>query len=91
MALAARPRQSRNPLPVQVEQSNVAVIVRDRDHPTGGHHEPIHGGICPDGGKGGAHVAQLPHLDGAVVRTGHDLVVAGEDRRGDAPGRKTGF
>lgn len=78
MTLPTRSRQPSDPLPVQIEQPDVAVVVRYGNHSPGRHGQPIDGRVRPDGGQSRAHVAQLPHLDRTVIGTGDHFVVAGE-------------
>lgn len=90
MTLATGPGQPGDPLPVQIEQPDVAVVVRYGNHSPCRHGQPIDGRIRPDGGQGRAHVAQLPHLYGAVVRARDHLVVAGEYGGCYAPAKEKG-
>lgn len=80
-----RSRQSRHALSVQIVQPNVPVVVRYANHAALRHGQLVDAGIGANRCQCGAHVAQLPHFDGAIVGTGNDLVVASEHRRRDGP------
>lgn len=63
MYLSTGPRQPRQPLPLQVEDAHLAVVVRDGDQATRTYAYAINRGVRPNGRQGGTHVADIPNLD----------------------------
>ncbi len=58
---------------VQKQQSQEAVL-----HLTNLPLLPINGWVCADGSNRRSHVLQVPHLDGAIVTSRHNVVSHGE-------------
>lgn len=67
VALPTGPWQSGDSLPVQIEQSDLSIVMRYGDNSTSGDRQTIDRGIRSNGGQGGSHVAQLPDLDCTII------------------------
>lgn len=60
--------QPGQPHAAHVEQTDLSVVVWQRDDPLVGRDaDPVHSGVSADGCYRRPHVLQIPHLDGAIV------------------------